>query len=349
MPRKKQGVVWVGSWILSILIAFSVWAQVPPSSTKEKVVAAKADAPVAVVEGTKIYDRDLQMTIREMRRQFGDKEADKEGPEALRRKALDQFVAVELLYQEGKALNLPEVNSQVEAMWAAAEKQAGSKEKFEEQLTKEGLTMDQARDNIKKNIYVRAVINQKIQPLVKVSDAELEAAYQANLERYRHGELIGARHILIRVPKEATEEQKKQAKEKIESVLKEAQSGKDFSELAKTYSEDPSKSRGGDLGYFEKGRMVPAFEKAALALKEGEISPVVETQFGFHLIQVYGKKPAGVAPLEEVRRQVEAQVKNEKFQKTVNEYVDNLRQKAKSRNPGPDVEGKMNIERPTSS
>ncbi len=238
-------------------------------------------------------------------------------------------MAVELLYQEGKGLNLPEVDKQVEAMWTAAEKQAGSKEKFEEQLTKEGLTMDQARDNIKKNIYVRAVISQKIQPLVKVTDAELEAAYQANQERYRHGELVGARHILIQVPKEATEEQKKQAKEKIETVLKEVQAGKDFSELAKTYSDCPSKTRGGDLGYFGKGRMVPAFETAAFALKEGEVSPVVETQFGFHLILVYGKKPPGVTPLAEVRQQVEAQMKNEKFQKTVNEYVADLRKKAK--------------------
>jgi peptidyl-prolyl cis-trans isomerase C len=250
MPRKVQGVVWVGSWILSILIAFTVWAQETPLAPKDKTAADKAEAAVAVVEGTKIYDRDLQMTIREMRRQFGDKESAKESPEALRRKALDQFVAVELLYQEGKALNLPEVDKQVEAMWTAAEKQAGSKEKFEEQLTKEGLTMDQARDNIKKNIYVRAVINQKIQPLVKVSDAELEAAYQANLERYRHGEMIGARHILIQVSKEATEEQKKQAKEKIESVLKEVQAGKDFSELAKTQSDCPSKARGFFLVFF---------------------------------------------------------------------------------------------------
>jgi peptidyl-prolyl cis-trans isomerase C len=329
MQKKVQGMVWMGSWILSILIAFVVWAQEAPSVPKEKTASDKAEPVVAVVEGAKVYDRDLQMTIREMRRQFGDKETGKDSPEALRRKALDQFVAVELLYQEGKTLNLPEVDSQVEAMWSAAEKQAGSKEKFEEQLTKEGLTMDQARDNIKKNIYVRAVVNQKIQPLVKVSDAELEAAYQANLDRYRHGELIGARHILIQVPKEATEEQKKQAKEKIESVLKEAQAGKDFSELAKTNSDCPSKARGGDLGYFGKGRMVPAFETTAFALKEGEISSVVETQFGYHIIQVYGKKPPGVTPLEEVRRQVEAQVKNDKFQKTVNDYVLNLRQKAK--------------------
>jgi peptidyl-prolyl cis-trans isomerase C len=329
MPKKVQSVVWVGSWVLSILIAFTVWAQETPLASKEKTPSDKAEAAVAVVEGTKIYDRDLQMTIREMSRQFGEKEAGKEGPEALRRKALDQFVAVELLYQEGKALNLPEVDKQVEAMWTAAEKQAGSKEKFEEQLTKEGLTMDQARDNIKKNIYVRAVISQKIQPLVKVTDAELEAAYQANQERYRHGEMVGARHILIQVPKEATEEQKKQAKEKIEAVLKEVQAGKDFSELAKTYSDCPSKTRGGDLGYFGKGRMVPAFETAAFALKEGEVSPVVETQFGYHLILVYGKKPPGVTPLAEVRQQVEAQVKNEKFQKTVNEYVADLRKKAK--------------------
>jgi peptidyl-prolyl cis-trans isomerase C len=329
MPKKVQSMVWVGSWVLSILVVFTVWAQETPPAPKEKTPSDKAEAAVAVVEGTKIYDRDLQMTIREMSRQFGEKEAGKEGPEALRRKALDQFVAVELLYQEGKGLNLPEVDKQVEAMWTAAEKQAGSKEKFEEQLIKEGLTMDQARDNIKKNIYVRAVISQKIQPLVKVTDAELEAAYQANQERYRHGEMVGARHILIQVPKEATEEQKKQAKEKIEAVLKEVQAGKDFSELAKTYSDCPSKTRGGDLGYFEKGRMVPAFETAAFALKEGEVSPVVETQFGFHLILVYGKKSPGVTPLAEVRQQVEAQVKNEKFQKTVNEYVLNLRQKAK--------------------
>jgi len=329
MPKKVRRAVWVGSWILSILIAFTVWAQGTPPVSKGKTVSDKDEAAVAVVEGTKIYERDLQMTIREMRRQFGDKESAKESPEALRRKALDQFLAVELLYQEGKALNLPEVDKQVGAMWTAAEKQAGSKEKFEEQLTKEGMTMEQARDNIKKNIYVRAVINQKIHPLVKVSDAELQAAYQANLEKYRHGELIGARHILIQVPKDATEEQKKQAKEKIESVLKEAQAGKDFSELAKTHSDCPSKTRGGDLGYFGKGRMVPAFETAALALKEGEISPVVETQFGFHLIQVYGKKPPGITPLQEVSQQVEAQVKNEKFQKTVNEYVADLRKKAK--------------------
>jgi peptidyl-prolyl cis-trans isomerase C len=329
MPRKVQGVVWVGSWILNIFIAFTVLAQETLVAPKEKAGSDKVEAAVAVVEGAKIYDRDLQMTIREMHRQFGDKESAKESPEALRRKALEQFVAVELLCQEGKALNLPEVDKQVEAMWTAAEKQAGSKEKFEEQLTKEGLMMDQARENIKKNIYVRAVISQKIQPLVKVSDAELEAAYQANLERYRHGEMIGARHILIQAPQEATEEQKKQAKEKIESVLKEAQTGKDFSELAKTHSDCPSKTRGGDLGYFGKGRMAAAFETAAFALKEGEVSTVVETQFGFHLIQVYGKKPPGITPLPEVRQQVEAQVKSEKFQKTVNEYVFNLRQKAK--------------------
>jgi len=329
MPRKVQSAIRAGSGILSMVMVFALWAQEAPVAGKEKKAPDKDETAVAVVEGTRIFNRDLQMTIREMRRQFGEKESAKDSPEALRRKALDQFVAVELLYQEGKGLNLPDVDKQVEAMWAAAEKQAGSREKFEEQLSKDGLSVDQARDNIRKNIYVRAVISQKIQPRITVSDAELEAAYQANPDRYRHGELVGARHILIQLPKEATEEQKKQAREKIESLLKEARAGKDFSELAKNNSDCPSKTRGGDLGYFGKGRMVPPFETAAFALKEGEISPVVETQFGFHIIQVYGKKPPGVTPLQEVRQQVEGQVKNEKFQKTVNDYVADLRKKAK--------------------
>jgi peptidyl-prolyl cis-trans isomerase C len=294
---------------------------------------------IAVVNGTRIQEKDIQMTIREMRRQFGEKALSQDSLEVLRRKALDQFLAVELLYQDGLTLGLKDVDTQVEAMWSGAEKQAGNREKFEEQLAKDGLTPEQAKDNIRKNIYVRAVISQKIAPTIQVTDAELQAAYQANQEQYRHGEMVGARHILIKVPPKATEEEKKQAREKIEAVRKDLLAGKDFQETAKAVSDCPSKARGGDLGYFGKGRMVPEFEKVAFTLKEGEISPVVETQFGFHVIQVYGKKPPGVTPLEEVKKQVEGKVKSEKFNQAVSDYVGELRKKAKVEILDPGLQG----------
>jgi peptidyl-prolyl cis-trans isomerase C len=134
---------------------------------------------------------------------------------------------------------------------------------------------------------------------------------------------------LIRVAKDASEEQKKEARGKLAALRQEILGGKDFAEMAKQHSDCPSKTRGGDLGYFAKGRMVPEFEKAAFSLKEGEVSEIVETQFGFHLIQVYGKKPAGVAPLSEVRGQMERELKNKKTGDAVAAYVQKLRTKAK--------------------
>ncbi len=329
MKRKWERICRLGC-LLVLVFCWTAAAADPPAKTgtgpKEGQPGNKV---LAVVNGIQVSEKDLQMTIQEMRRQFGEKAITQDSPEVLRRKALDQYLAVELLYQEGRTLGLQDVDTQVEAMWSGAEKQAGSREKFEEQLAKDGLTADQAKDNIKKNIYVRAVITQKIVPAIKVEDAELLASYQANQDQYKHGEQVGARHILIKIPAKATEEDKKQAREKLEGIRRDLAAGKDFQETAKAVSDCPSKTRGGDLGYFGKGRMVPEFEKVAFGLKEGEISPVVETQFGFHVIQVYGKKAPGVTPFEEVKKQVEAKVKNEKFNQAVSDYVGELRKKAK--------------------
>lgn len=298
-------------------------------SSLEKGASDKPGAPIAVVNGTTIYERDLQMMVREMKRQFGEKAVEAESAQVVRRKAFDQYLAVELLTQDSQDLGLTDVEKQVDSMFSMAEKQAGSKEKFEEQLTKEGMDRQLARENIKKNYLIQANINKKVIPTITVSEEELQAAYQADQERFKRGDQVGAKHILLRVSKDATEEQKKSARGKMASLRQEILGGKDFSEMAKQHSECPSKARGGDLGYFTKGKMVPEFEKAAFSLKEGEVSEIVETQFGFHLIQVYGKKPAGIAPLPEVRGQIERELKNKKSADAVAAYVQKLRSKAK--------------------
>jgi peptidyl-prolyl cis-trans isomerase C len=198
-----------------------------------------------------------------------------------------------------------------------------------EELAKEGLTLDKVRRNIRKNLLVQAVVEQKILPQVKVTDEDIQSLYQANQDKFKHDEMVGARHILIQVPKEASEEQKKAAQEKIASLRKELVEGKDFAEMAKANSNCPSRTKGGDLGYFEKGRMVPEFANVAFSLKEGEISEVVETSFGYHVIQVYGKKPAGTYPLEEVRDQVEKEVQNQKAWEAIMAYIQKLQKSAK--------------------
>ena len=252
MKRKHLSPVLFALLGLSTLILFSPegWSQPPGGSPPEATGAGKVENPVALVNETKIYERDLTMMIREMRRQFGEKSIAAEPADILRRKAFDQYLAVELLYQDSRDLGLTDVEQQVDSMLAMAEKQAGSKEQFEAQLEKEGLDRRLARENIKKNVVLQANINKKVIPSITVSEEELQAAYQATPDRFKHGDQVGARHILIRIPKEAGDDQKKTAKEKIGSIRQEILAGKDFAETAKTQSDCPSKARGGDFGLF---------------------------------------------------------------------------------------------------
>ncbi|WP_010283526.1 peptidylprolyl isomerase [Bacillus timonensis] len=119
------------------------------------------------------------------------------------------------------------------------------------------------------------------------SDMLKEKAAMDEIE-VKEGEVIKASHILVQVPQEATEEQKAEAKKKIDEAKKKLDNGEKFEDVAKEYSDDGSAQNGGDLGWFGKGRMVPEFEEAAFALKEGEVSDIVESQYGYHIIKVTG-------------------------------------------------------------
>jgi len=147
-----------------------------------------------------------------------------------------------------------------------------------------------------------------------VSDAEISEYYDLHKNsEFSREEQVAARHILIRVAKDADEATKKAARDKIDAIAKRLAAGENFEAVAKAESQDPgSAEKGGDLGYFGHGRMVPAFEKAAFALEPGKISDVVESDFGFHILQVYDKKPAGVAPLEEVKDEIRKDIAEQK-------------------------------------
>jgi len=128
---------------------------------------------------------------------------------------------------------------------------------------------------------------QTLKDEVTPTEDEIKAYYDANVSEFDKGKEVNARHILFRTPQDATEEQIAEVKAKAEAVLTQIKEGADFAELAKANSEDPgSKENGGDLGFFNKGRMVPEFEDAAFALAVGQVSELVKTQFGFHIIKV---------------------------------------------------------------
>jgi peptidyl-prolyl cis-trans isomerase C len=144
---------------------------------------------------------------------------------------------------------------------------------------------------------------------ITVTDEDIEQFYKINKEKFFVPEQVKARHILVKVSPDATGDEKKKAVEKAEGVLERAGQGDDFAKLAEEYSDDPgSRQRGGALGFFGKGRMVKSFEDAAFSLKPGQISGIVETRFGFHIIKVEDHKEAHTRPLEEVRDIIKTQL-----------------------------------------
>ena len=139
---------------------------------------------------------------------------------------------------------------------------------------------------------------------VKLDDHEINSYYEDNQEMFKDEKQIRARHILFRVPSDASADEEEKVKEKALSVLEKARSGQDFSELAKEYSEGGTRDQGGDLGYFSKGQRMESFEEAAFSMEKGQISDLVKTSYGYHIIKVEDIKEGEVKEFEEVRDQI---------------------------------------------
>jgi len=139
---------------------------------------------------------------------------------------------------------------------------------------------------------------------VEITDDEIEEYYEYNMDTFLQPKEVKARHILFKLSQYADEAEEKKVKEKAAEVLEKARKGSDFATLAKEYSEGPTKSSGGDLGYFTAGRMVKPFEETAFKMKKGEISDLVRTRFGYHIIKVEDVKEARTKALDEVRDQI---------------------------------------------
>lgn len=181
--------------------------------------------------------------------------------------------------------------------------------------------------------YIKSEIISK----VNVTEDEMDQYYKAHQDEFRSPEMVRARHILIKVDRTASEDDKKNAREKAEGILKRIKAGEDFAKLANEVSDDTgSKTKGGDLGLFPKGRMVPAFEQAAFSLKPGEVSDVIESPFGFHIIKVEEKKEAGIETYEQAKDKVKEKVLNILAAGRVSEFIEKALKDAKVEiNPEP--------------
>lgn len=324
------------SFVLLLGSVVSAQDKTKPAETVETSAPAKAEskplpAKVATVNGVTISGNDLTREYAIYLQRTGQKEG--AVPVGQRDKItsdiLDGLIDQELLFQESRKLGIQVENAVVDEQIAAIKKRYQTEAEFKADLESMQMSEVQVKSQIERGLAIREVINQKVANAIVIDEAESKTFYEANPQYFSKPERVKASHILIMVPKTASAEEKAAARKKIEDVRKQAQSGTPFADLAKTYSDDGSKQKGGDLGYFRRGMMVPPFEKAAFELEKDQISGVVETQYGYHLIKVTDKAPAETVGFAEAKERISAHLKQEKVEKEARTYIDSLKKSAK--------------------
>jgi len=322
----------VVSLVVAIALAGTAFsAEKKKSSSKKTTVVSPATSGIAAkVNGTPITREELDRAMQFMLAQSQNKkELTAEEKKKAESAVLEQLISAELLYQAGKKLPIADINSRVETQIKQGKTKFPSTEAYEKALKTSGLSEKDLEEFARKEIYINNLIEKDIASKITISDEQAKKFYDENIDKFKQPETVHASHILIGVDPKATAEEKSKAKEKADALLKRAKAGEDFAALAKANSTCPSAPQGGDLGSFGKGQMVPAFEAAAFALKPGEISGVVETQFGYHIIKVIDKKAAGTIAFSEAKNEIINYLKIQKIQQSISELVDKLRKEGK--------------------
>ena len=299
-----------------------------PARAQEKQSSEKNAATVnGVAISMEQYTKELNVQLARVSQQGGQVNDDQKA--TLKNNILDSLIEREVLYQQSQQVGIQVTDQKVDDQLAAIKKRFPNETEYKNALGKMNLSEEEVKVQIKRGLSIRELIDQQITSKVVISDEDSKAYYDKNPQMFKQPEQIKASHILIKVDAKADEAKKAEARKKIDEVQQKLKDGGDFAALAKEYSEGPSSTKGGDLGYFRRGQMVKPFEDAALALKPNEVSDVVETRFGYHLIIVYDKKPEQTLAYAEVKDKIIQRMKQEEIEKEAVQYVDKLKKDAK--------------------
>ena len=318
-------------WWTLILILAAACGLAPGLAAAQESAPAPEENVAAVVNGEVIpmgrLDREMSGYQAKLMRSGQVLTEDK--LEALRQGILENLIDRTLLYQESVNQGIEVKPEQIEEEWVRIRERFNTEEALDQALTKMNTNQETIRDEIRRVQAVKTFIQDRFARGAEISEEEARAFYDTHQEAFQRPEQIRARHILIRPESDGGEQADLDARNRLEVLRKEAEAGADFAELAGKHSQGPSGKRGGELGYFSRGDMAKPFEDAAFALKEpGELSDVIKTRFGYHLIKLEDRREAGLVPFEEVQEKLQEYLQQEKVKEAVQSYVKQLRQEA---------------------
>lgn len=246
-----------------------------------------------------------------------------------RQQAAERFVVRTLLSQEADRRKVAVTGADVDEALAVIKSRLPKDMTIEDILKREDMTVDQLRSNLTSEIRIKMLVESEIPTNMVVSDEEVSKFYNEQKESFVQPETVSARHILVKTEATDTDAVKAEKKAKIEGLRKQLVEGADFAKVAKENSDCPSKERGGDLGTFGRGQMVKPFEDAAFSQATNAVGPVVETQFGYHIIQVTEHAEGKTSELAEVKEKLVEHLKQKKQMDLFQALVEKLKGKAK--------------------
>jgi parvulin-like peptidyl-prolyl isomerase len=347
------------SFALCLLALGTVLAR---AASVEETVATVNGKPLLMSE----YKKELNTVLEQYRRNAPQVLEDADKLVKIKKQVLDDMVDKALLYGEAESKKVKVYSRELESGIREVKERFRRDDEgktltdeeldaaFSGELKKQGLSNSQFEERIKRDLMIRKFVNEAVRPLVKPpEDKDIQAYFekvklavdgdtasikgQSNEEmaelmtlarqlRDLTSERVRARHVLIRVSRNATVSERNEALKKIQDVKKQLDSGTDFEVLAKKYSQDPeSAAHGGDLGYVLHGMTVPEFEKAAFAMSVGQVSDIVETPFGYHIIRVDEKRAARKLIYDEVKDDLAQFMFGQRLQRRVEAKVKELR------------------------
>jgi len=310
--------------ILLIFLAVSI----PVLAKDSKVPSEKA----AEVNGVAIFQEEHANEVN-LQLEFLSEQGlllSKEQITELKNEVLENLIDREILYQESKKTGINVNKKIVDEQLSDVKEHFQSEKEYKNALSTMELSEGDVKNQIKKSLAIGKLIEKKITQKIVVTDKETKSFYDANPNLFKRPEQVKASHILIKVVAGEDKHKKAEAKQKIKEVQTKLKSGQDFSLLAKEYSEDEATSNdGGDLGYFARGEIAKPLEDAAFKTQPNEVTDIIKTQFGYHLIKVYDKKPEQTLAYGEVKDMLTKSIKQEKTEEKTIKYIAELKKNVK--------------------
>lgn len=244
-----------------------------------------------------------------------------------------EFIGHVLLKKAAKQEGITVDDEQVEKALQGYRDNTPEGRTFEEMIAERGLTMEEVKVKIRENLSIPLLLKAKLGDDFAASEEEIAKHYEANKGTFVEAETVHARHILLKFGKDDDDATKAAKKEKAVGLREKLLVGADFAELAREHSDCPSKTNGGDLGTFKRGRMVTPFEDAAFSQEVGKIGEVVESKYGYHIIQILAHNQASEKSFAEVKRQIAEDLAKKKFGEATRDYLETLKKTARIEYP----------------